>query len=333
MYDIRRGAMMQQHAQSHPLSTICLSPCGQYCATGNLKGEVMTFDFRNLQQPLCERRIHYHAVVRVAFISDSDSHSLSGHSMHATSIESAKSKTGDSLSIGAAASPFGSGLHEASPYCKDANTSIDRNNSWASLLQFRAQNTSMNDSMMRRLSVESCANVTGVGLGIQPSVIREETNEEIHEEHSFAAPSNEAPPKIAASEPVPKRTRTVDTESNVPIMNAQKTAELAEYFEEQIIKNETKKVLEESVAYKALSGCEELQNTYADSMESLFRTMRTSRSEYEEIFDFIAQDDPIIGTILKNFEGCVEEAGNETLNMFNSLGAELEFLERFSRLI
>lgn len=334
VYDIRRGLMMQQHDQSHPLSTISLSPCGQYCAAGNINGEVLTYDFRNLQQTLCMRRIHEYAVVRVAFISAeaSGSHGVSGDGLHATSIESAKSKTGDSLSIGAASSPHGTGLHAVCANSKDANKSFDANNSWASLLQFRTHNnTSMNDSMMRRLSVES--NATGIGLGIQPPIIREESMEELQEECSSIALSNEPLPKIAANDPPPKVPRIVESASDVPTY-AQKTAILAALLEEHIVKSETKKILDESVAYKALAGCEELQSTYANTVESLFQTMRPSTSEIKELFDSSIQDNlSIIDAMQEGFESCIETLESNTLNMFNALNAEVEFIGQFNRLL
>lgn len=68
IYDLRKRSMVQQYTQSHPLSTVALSACGTYCAAGNLKGDLIAFDFRNMKSPLDTKRAHDSAVVRVAFV-------------------------------------------------------------------------------------------------------------------------------------------------------------------------------------------------------------------------------------------------------------------------
>lgn len=68
VYDLRRGALVQQHKQSHPLSSVCVSPCGTFCVAGNLKGDVISFDFRNMSEALAVKRIHDSKVIRVAFV-------------------------------------------------------------------------------------------------------------------------------------------------------------------------------------------------------------------------------------------------------------------------
>lgn len=71
VYDLRKRNLVQQSQQLHPLSTVCLSPCGNYCVAGNLKGDVISFDFRNIKQALDTKRCHDGGVVRAAFISNS----------------------------------------------------------------------------------------------------------------------------------------------------------------------------------------------------------------------------------------------------------------------
>lgn len=68
IYDLRRCALVQQYKQTHPLSSVCVSSCGTFCVAGNLKGDCMTFDFRNMSQALAVKRVHNDAVVRVGFV-------------------------------------------------------------------------------------------------------------------------------------------------------------------------------------------------------------------------------------------------------------------------
>lgn len=90
VYDLRKKSIVQQSQQAHPLSTVCLSPCGTYCVAGNLKGDVLSFDFRNLKGALDSKRCHDGHVVRTAFISNSsESNSGSeklGNTMNATNL-------------------------------------------------------------------------------------------------------------------------------------------------------------------------------------------------------------------------------------------------------
>lgn len=68
VYDTRKRSIVQRHTQPSPLSTVCMSACGTHCIVGNLKGELTSFDFRNMSAPLATKRVHDGAVVRVAFI-------------------------------------------------------------------------------------------------------------------------------------------------------------------------------------------------------------------------------------------------------------------------
>lgn len=81
VYDLRQRSMVQQSQQPHPISTVCLSECGIYCVAGNLKGDVVSFDFRNLSTTLDVKRVHDGGVVRVAFVpkADESPHSVLDH--------------------------------------------------------------------------------------------------------------------------------------------------------------------------------------------------------------------------------------------------------------
>lgn len=68
IFDLRIRSVVQQHKQPHPMSTVCVSSCGTYCVAGNLKGDVVSYDFRNMKEPLFTKRLHDSAVVRVAFV-------------------------------------------------------------------------------------------------------------------------------------------------------------------------------------------------------------------------------------------------------------------------
>lgn len=68
VYDLRKRSIVQQAKHSKPLSSAALSPCGNFCVAGNLKGDLISYDFRNLKTELASKRAHDSAVVRVAFI-------------------------------------------------------------------------------------------------------------------------------------------------------------------------------------------------------------------------------------------------------------------------
>lgn len=79
VYDLRRNAVVQQHRQDHPLSSVCVSSCGKLCVAGNLKGDVIAFDFRSMKEPLNIKRVYDSAVIRVAFIPSRTSNSNTIH--------------------------------------------------------------------------------------------------------------------------------------------------------------------------------------------------------------------------------------------------------------
>lgn len=68
IYDLRKRSMVQQYTQHHPLSAVALSACGTYCVAGNLKGDIISYDFRNMKYPLDTKRAHDTSVIRVAFV-------------------------------------------------------------------------------------------------------------------------------------------------------------------------------------------------------------------------------------------------------------------------
>lgn len=68
VYDLRKRLIAQQWKQEHPMSTVCVSACGVYAVAGDLKGNISSYDFRNLKEPLDTKRAYDEAIVRVAFI-------------------------------------------------------------------------------------------------------------------------------------------------------------------------------------------------------------------------------------------------------------------------
>lgn len=68
VYDARRKSHVVKFKTKHPLSTVSVSMCEKYCCFGNLKGEILAYDFRQLKIPLASRKAHNESVMRVAFI-------------------------------------------------------------------------------------------------------------------------------------------------------------------------------------------------------------------------------------------------------------------------
>lgn len=76
--DLRRNIQPIQIACYHPLSTVAMSACGNFFCVGNLKGELITYDMRQLNKNLNTAKSHNSAVDRVTFIpSDSERMSYS----------------------------------------------------------------------------------------------------------------------------------------------------------------------------------------------------------------------------------------------------------------
>lgn len=68
IFDMRKklaGLQIQSHCG---LSTISVSKCGGFFAVGNLKGELLTYDMRDLKKPLAKMKVDSELVTRVAFV-------------------------------------------------------------------------------------------------------------------------------------------------------------------------------------------------------------------------------------------------------------------------
>lgn len=80
IFDTRKKTLSLQIRHEYPFSTISLSDCGLFCCAGNLKGEIIGYDFRNLKNCLSIRKVHEGSIERVAFVpSDSKTDSESGY--------------------------------------------------------------------------------------------------------------------------------------------------------------------------------------------------------------------------------------------------------------
>lgn len=80
IFDTRKKTLSMQISHEYPFSTISLSDCGLFCCAGNLKGEIIGYDFRNLKNALNIQKVHDGSIERVAFVpSDSKTDSESGY--------------------------------------------------------------------------------------------------------------------------------------------------------------------------------------------------------------------------------------------------------------
>lgn len=149
VYDLRRQAIVQQHKQAHPMSTVCVSSCGKFCVAGNLKGDVISYDFRSMKEPLNTKRVHDSAVVRVAFVPCMTS---SPNTIHDSVVSSASDfttslyKSASSGSTSASVSQQSSGLESFSKLIDSSHQSNHitagestpkRRDSWADLMPVR----------------------------------------------------------------------------------------------------------------------------------------------------------------------------------------------------
>lgn len=97
VFDLRRRSAVQKIKQEHPMSTICVSSCGTFCVAGNLKGDVISYDFRSMKEPLHTKRVHDSKVVRVAFVPTLDGgKDLTNFSINATKWEAQTPSLGKS---------------------------------------------------------------------------------------------------------------------------------------------------------------------------------------------------------------------------------------------
>lgn len=302
---------MQKHEQSHPLSTMCVSSCGSYCVAGNLKGEVITFDFRHLKQPLNMRRVHDHAVIRVAFIpaKSAEPIAMENNPVELTNVEGTRDsecRSRDSFST-ATSSLADVGLQETS--IMDVNTSINRRDSWASLINFKMPNNmSMNDSQMSRLSIGSdagrrslpglvelpSANASPVDvadaishkvrLGRRGSLAIMRSLEEIHEEQSHITQSTETtgilmqPHAMQTTRSIPLAVNSVSKVT--PNINATEPTAFAKFFERMVVKRKADEILGESVVFNALKGIESLRHAYRHGIECSLDSVLSSKQEY-----------------------------------------------------
>lgn len=89
IYDIRKRNMVEQSTQPYPLSCVSISACGNFLCTGNLKGDITSFDMRNLKEHLDTKRVHDASVVRVAFVPALSEINLSNKFTESSSMSSA----------------------------------------------------------------------------------------------------------------------------------------------------------------------------------------------------------------------------------------------------
>jgi hypothetical protein len=68
VYDTRTRSTQCTLESNHPFSTVAMSSCGDYLAVGNLKGEIIAYDFRNLEKVLNVKNLGQDTINRVAFV-------------------------------------------------------------------------------------------------------------------------------------------------------------------------------------------------------------------------------------------------------------------------
>lgn len=78
IFDLRKKSPGLQIHANYGWTSISLSKCGAYFVGGNMKGELMSYDMRNIKKPLASARIENsnNKISRVAFLSDDESSSL-----------------------------------------------------------------------------------------------------------------------------------------------------------------------------------------------------------------------------------------------------------------
>jgi len=68
IFDMRNKTVGLQIKSACPFSTIDASKCGSYFAVGNLRGDVISYDMRNLKAPLASVRVSDKAINRLMFV-------------------------------------------------------------------------------------------------------------------------------------------------------------------------------------------------------------------------------------------------------------------------
>lgn len=77
LFDTRTKIASVQLSTAHPLSAGAISPCGDYICVGNLKGQLLAYDFRNLSEPLIQTKAQHNTPVkRVEFLPTTEEVSL-----------------------------------------------------------------------------------------------------------------------------------------------------------------------------------------------------------------------------------------------------------------
>jgi protein NEDD1 len=75
IYDTRTRSTQYSIESNHPFSTVAMSGCGDYLAVGNLKGEIIAYDFRKLEKVMNVKNLSQSTINRVAFVPTNGEHS------------------------------------------------------------------------------------------------------------------------------------------------------------------------------------------------------------------------------------------------------------------
>lgn len=88
LFDTRKKITSIQMSALHPLSAVALSACGSYICVGNLKGQLLGYDFRNVKEPLIvTKNVHNSSVKRITFLPDGKNTSMSFNDQHLENAE------------------------------------------------------------------------------------------------------------------------------------------------------------------------------------------------------------------------------------------------------
>ncbi|XP_054742734.1 uncharacterized protein LOC129247579 [Anastrepha obliqua] len=68
VFDTRRRTPQIKLSHPHPLSTVAMSSCGTYFCVGNLKGELISYDIRNVKTCLVTKKVHDCSITRLSFV-------------------------------------------------------------------------------------------------------------------------------------------------------------------------------------------------------------------------------------------------------------------------
>lgn len=155
VYDRRKRQLVNQIKQQHPLACVALSPCGVYVCTGNLKGDISSYDLRHPKQALDTKRAHDDRVVRVGFVPPLSQVNISGKSVNYSTIlkdtlSNPSSIAEPRLSIGAdCPDSFAKfiDVHQANFEVNARQSSPQRRDSWLDLVPRRQINDFSMDSM------------------------------------------------------------------------------------------------------------------------------------------------------------------------------------------